>query len=241
MPNGNGEMNRFVPLEGILLVDKPAGITSHDVVDAVRRRFRIRRVGHGGTLDPAATGLLVILVGGATRKAEFLLGADKTYRAVLRLGETTDTLDREGRLIERRPVGEISREQIQAACSRFVGEITQEIPAYSASRIGGQRSYDLARKGLPVPKRFRRVRILSLEVEGIRLPDVDLKVVCSKGTYVRALCADIGRELGCGGHLRALSRTGVGPFTIEQAVSLDGVSAERLIPLSQMPVGKKSG
>lgn len=221
-------------LEGLLLVDKPVGMTSHDVVDVARRRFRIRRVGHGGTLDPAATGLLILLVGRATRKARMLLSADKTYRATLRLGISTDTQDREGRVLRTRPVPALSREQVDVVCRRFVGEIQQEVPAYSAARVKGQRFYDLARAGKPVPRRVRKVHVRQLEVRGLRLPDVDLTITCSSGTYIRTLCADVGEALGCGGHLYALSRTRVGPFALEEAVSLEKMGPEHLLPAERV-------
>lgn len=223
-----------LPLNGLLLVDKPAGMTSHDVVDHVRRRFGMRRIGHGGTLDPAATGLLILLVGGATRHARFLLNADKTYQATLRLGVTTDTQDGEGKTLERREVPPLTAEQIEEVCRKFRGEIEQEIPAYSAVRFQGRRFYDLARAGKTVPHRVRRVRIHALNVTEIHLPEVDLEITCSSGTYIRTLCADLGRALGCGGHLSQLSRTKVGPFTLGQAVTLPSARAEHLVPADRL-------
>ena len=217
-------------MDGLLLVDKPAGVTSHDVVAGIRRRFRIRPVGHGGTLDPAATGLLVLLVGKATRQAASLLGADKTYRATLRLGVTTDTQDGEGRVLESRPVGSLTLDQVEAACARFRGTTEQEIPAYSAGRIQGKRSYLLARAGVAVPRRVRLVTIHELRVLELRLPDVDLEIACSKGTYIRTLCADLGQALGCGGHLHRLRRIRVGSFRIDQAVPFDQARPEQIIP-----------
>ena len=209
-------------------------MTSHDVVDWVRRRFRIQRVGHGGTLDPAATGLLILLVGGATRHARYLLSADKTYLATLRLGLSTDTQDAEGKALETREVPSLTVDQIEAACARFRGDIEQEVPAYSAVRIQGKRFYDLARAGKEVPHRVRRVKVHELKVLAIRLPDVDLRVTCSSGTYVRTLCADIGAVLGCGGHLNRLVRTQVGPFELSQAVKLDAAVPENLLPLDSV-------
>jgi len=219
-------------MDGLLLIDKPAGITSHDAVDFIRRRFQIRRVGHGGTLDPAATGLLILLVGPATRRAATLLGADKTYQATLRLGVTTDTQDGQGKVLETRPVGSFSLTQIQQACSRFLGEIQQKVPAYSAVRVGGKRSYLLARAGIAVPERIRTVRIDELKVLALNLPDLHLEIRCSKGTYIRMLCEDLGAALGCGGHLAHLRRTRVGPFTLDQAVTLEQAGPEHLLPLS---------
>ncbi len=226
-------MNGAKPgMNGILLIDKPAGITSHDVVDEVRRRLRTRRVGHGGTLDPGATGLLILLVGEATRKASSLLETDKSYRATLRLGVTTDTQDAQGRVLETQEVGPIPREQIEGICAQFRGEIEQEIPAYSAVRIDGIRSYALARAGRAIPRRTRRVQVHELKVLEVRLPEVELFVTCSKGTYIRALCADIGKALGVGGHLTRLRRTRVGSFSIEQAVRMDAVQPENILPLA---------
>ena len=221
-------------MEGLLLIDKPEGLTSHDVVDQIRRRFKIRRVGHGGTLDPAATGLLILLVGTATRHARLLLSADKIYHSTLRLGIVTDTQDAQGRVLETHPVGLLERDQIEAVCSRFRGEIQQKVPAYSAVRIQGRRFYDLARSGKPVPSRLRKISVHELQVLDIRLPEVDLKVTCSSGTYVRTLCADIGEALGCGGHLSRLVRTRVGPFTLEQAVRLEDCREKHIFPVSAL-------
>jgi tRNA pseudouridine55 synthase len=201
------------------------------VVDEVRQRFRLRRVGHGGTLDPAATGLLILLLGATTRKAGALLDADKSYLATLRLGVTTDTQDAQGRILETKEVGPIPREQIERICAQFRGQIEQEIPAYSAVRIGGRHSYALARAGVTIPRRTRPVTIHELKVLEVRLPEVDFSVSCSKGTYIRALCADIGAALGVGGHLGTLRRTRIGSFSIEQAVPLEKVKPEDLIPL----------
>lgn len=221
-------------LSGLLLVDKPAGMTSHDVVDWARRRFGMRRVGHGGTLDPAATGLLILLLGPATRHARHLLNADKTYLSTLLLGATTDTQDSEGKLLETRPVGPLTPEQIEAVCVRFRGEIEQQVPAYSAVRVQGKRFYDLARAGQTVPRRIRKVWVHRLLVLEIRLPEVDLEVTCSSGTYVRTLCADLGAALGCGGHLKRLYRTRVGPFALEQSVKLDQAGPEHILPVDKL-------
>lgn len=228
------EISLAPALEGLLLIDKPAGLTSHDVVDRIRRRFRIRRVGHGGTLDPAATGLLILLLGSATRHAKLLLNADKTYLSTLRLGTMTDTQDGDGKVLETRPVGEIPPDRIEQTCDRFRGSIEQQIPAYSAVRVNGRRFYDLARAGRAVPRRLRKVTVHGLEVLNVRLPEVDLKITCSSGTYIRTLCADLGAALGCGGILSRLSRTRVGPFTLEQAVRLDDCGPADILPVSRL-------
>lgn len=222
--------------DGILLIDKPAGITSHDVVDHVRRRFGIRRVGHTGTLDPAATGLLILLLGHATRQARFFLESDKSYLATLSLGITTDTLDAQGQVLKTHPVGLLTPDQIESVCQRFRGEIEQLVPAYSAVQIQGRRSYALARAGIAIPPTHRKVIIHRLEILGIRLPEVDLEISCSKGTYIRSLCADIGEALGCGGHLKALRRTRIGSFSIEQAVKLEEAALQNVFPLEGVPV-----
>ena len=223
--------------DGLLLIDKPSGMTSHDVVDRIRRQFKIRRVGHGGTLDPAATGLLILLLGRATRHARVLLGADKTYEGTLLLGQATDTQDAEGKVLATRDVPPFTRDQIEQACARFRGQIDQEVPAYSAVRIQGKRFYDLARAGQPVPRRVRRVTVHELKLLEIRLPEVDLQVTCSSGTYVRTLCADLGEALGCGGHLKRLGRTQVGPFRLSEAVRLADVRPEHVVPVERLMQG----
>lgn len=216
-------------MDGLLLIDKPGGMTSHDVVDAIRRRLQIRKVGHGGTLDPSATGLLILLLGKATRKASDFLQADKTYRATLRLGVATDTQDSEGRVIETRPVEGIPLEKVHQVLSRFMGSIEQQIPAYSAVHIQGRRSYALARAGIAPPPRTRRVTVHTLKLLDVQWPDLDLEVTCSTGTYVRTLCSDIGAALGTGGHLAALRRTRIGTYTVAQAVPLDRVEAHHAL------------
>ena len=221
-------------MTGLLLIDKPAGITSHDVVDRIRSRFQMRRVGHGGTLDPAATGLLILLLGDATRRAGALLNAEKEYLAILRLGVATDTQDAEGRVLQTREVGPLTPAQIEETCARFRGEIDQEIPAYSATRIQGRRSYELARAGIAIPSRVRRVAIRELTVLQVHLPELDLRITCSKGTYIRALCSDLGTALGCGGHLAKLRRTRIGPFTIDQAVKLEEAGPQHLRTVDEL-------
>ena len=232
-------------LDGVLAVNKPAGWTSHDVVAKIRGLLGGARVGHAGTLDPAATGVLAVLVGRATRIAEHLLEWDKTYRAVLRLGEATDTQDATGTVVARHPVEAITDADIRHAVARFQGQITQMPPMYSAVKVAGVPLYRSARAGRTVEREPRAVTIHALSVDRIDGHDVTLTITCSKGTYIRTLCADIGAALGVGGHLLSLTRTRVGPLTIEQSLTLDDVASrvaagttdELLIPLDAVLSG----
>ncbi len=211
--------------DGVLNVRKPAGWTSHDVVARIRGFLGSAKVGHAGTLDPAATGVLPILVGRGTRIAEFLVDWDKEYRAVLRLGERTDTLDATGRILERRSSAGLTEERILAAVGRFRGAISQIPPMFSAVKVGGVPLYKTARAGRIVDREPRLVTIHELDVLSVRGCDVELRVVCSKGTYVRSLCADIGDALDVGGHLLALERRRVGPLLVDDALSPEEVSS----------------
>jgi len=212
---------------GLLIISKPAGHTSHDVVARVRRLAGQRRVGHAGTLDPLATGVLVVLLGQATRLSEYLTRHDKAYRAVVRLGATTDTDDASGRVLATFE-GELpTRAVIEAALPAFRGAIEQRPPAYSAIKLGGEPMYRRARRGEEAPLASRRVYISRLEISAWTPPELVLEVECSAGTYVRALARDLGGALGCGAHLTGLIRTRSGPFGLEQAVSLDELEAQR--------------
>lgn len=211
--------------DGILNVNKPAGWTSHDVVAKLRGLVKGSKVGHAGTLDPAATGVLPVLVGRGTRIAEYLLDWDKEYRAVLRLGQTTDTQDATGAVLAARSLDGLTEAQIRSAIARFQGRITQVPPMYSAVKVDGVPLYKSARAGRTVERAPRSVEIYELEVLGIAGADVTLRVRCSKGTYVRTLCADIGETLGVGGHLLSLERTRVGPLAVGQALTLDEIGA----------------
>lgn len=209
---------------GLVVVDKPGGMTSHDVVARVRRIADTRRVGHAGTLDPMATGVLLVGVGRATRLLGHLSLHDKDYRATARLGQTTSSDDAEGALLETRPCGGIKPDDVVAAASRFVGDIEQRPPAVSAVKIEGKRAYARARAGEDVVLPPRQVRVEKLVVVDVRehdeVIDVDFEVTCSSGTYVRSLARDIGGFLGVGGHLTALRRTRVGAFGLDRARSL---------------------
>lgn len=214
---------------GVLLVDKDPGPTSHDAVDRVRRVLEIRRVGHTGTLDPFASGLLVLLVGPATRLAEYFHHLDKTYRAVLRLGEETRTHDREGETVRSSESWrEIGRERLTSALAAHTGPIEQRPPAFSAKRVDGQRAHRAARAGEEVELEPVSVTIHEAELLELAPPDARVRFRVSTGTYVRALARDVGRELGCGAHLRELRRTRIGPFEVSRAAGLaelrDGTS-----------------
>jgi len=224
-------------MDGILLIDKPAGPTSHDVVDEVRRRFRLDRAGHAGTLDPPATGLLLVLVNRATRVAEYLEGFDKTYHATVRLGVVTPTDDLASPAAETRAVPDLAPEAIESALARFRGPIRQRPPDYAAIKVQGSRLYALARAGRRVEVPPRDVTIHALDLLAWRTPDLDLAVSCSAGTYVRALARDLGEALGCGGAVASLRRTAAGPFRIEEAIPLDALRGralgEILLPLDR--------
>ena len=207
---------------GILVIDKPAGWTSQDVAAKLRGVFHERRVGHGGTLDPMATGVLPIFIGRATRAAEFAESAEKEYIVGLRLGLVTNTQDTTGEALEEHPVC-VTREEVQAALQRFLGPIEQIPPMYSAIKINGQKLYELARKGKEVARKPRSITIHELELLESGGADYDLRVRCSKGTYVRTLCHDLGAALGCGGCMSSLRRTRAGSFTLEQALTMQQV------------------
>ena len=206
-------------MDGIVIVDKPADWTSQDVTAKLRGVFQTRRIGHGGTLDPMATGVLPVFVGRATRGVEFFEHADKTYEAVLRLGLTTDTEDITGNPLEGKPV-QVTKEQILAVLEQFKGEIQQIPPMYSAIKINGQKLCNLARKGKEVERPARTITIHSLDLLGLDGADVRLRVHCSKGTYIRTLCKDIGEALGCGGCMAALRRVSAGSYCLENAIPL---------------------
>jgi tRNA pseudouridine55 synthase len=211
--------------DGILNVNKPAGWTSHDVVAKVRGLLKEPKVGHAGTLDPAATGVLPVLVGRGTRIAEYLLEWDKEYHAVLRLGQTTETQDATGTVLATRPLDGLTEKQIRDVIAQFQGRITQVPPMYSAVKVDGVPLYKAARAGKTVARDARAVEIHELDVLEIAGPDVTMRVRCSKGTYVRTLCADIGEALGVGGHLLSLERTRVGPLAVGQALTLEEIGA----------------
>jgi len=210
-------------MKGVVIVDKPAGITSHDAVDRVRKLLGERKAGHTGTLDPMATGVLAVCVGEATKIASFLAGDDKVYEATMRLGVRTDTLDMTGQVLaEQQP--RATDADVKAVLAAFAGTITQVPPQYSAVKVRGKALYKWARKGIRVEAPAREVEIREILLQGIELPRVRFSVTCSKGTYIRTLCADMGDRLGCGAALEQLRRTRSGIFREEDAVRLDGDS-----------------
>lgn len=204
-------------MTGLLLVDKPAGMTSHDVVDHLRRATGIRRIGHTGTLDPNATGLLVLCIDKATRLSEHLTGLDKVYEGTMRLGLTTSSYDLDGEILEERPVPDLTLEMLQEKCNKYIGDIEQLPPMVSAVKVGGERLYKLARKGATVERQPRAVTVYDFTVLSYEAPDARVRVACTSGTYVRALCHDVGQDIGCGAVLADLRRTKVGDFELANA------------------------
>ena len=210
-------------IDGILLVDKAEGMTSHDVVALVRRKLGIKKVGHCGTLDPIATGLLLLTVGRGTKVQDLLMAEDKEYAGTFVLGVTTDTQDREGEIIQQRPVPGLDEDQIRAAFDKFKGDFYQMPPMVSAKKHGGVPLYKLARQGKVVEREPRLVHVYRYTIDKIALPEIDFSVLCSKGFYVRTYAHDIGEALGCGAHLKALRRAKSGRFDVANAISVDRI------------------
>lgn len=209
-------------MDGILLVDKPQGFTSHDVVNFIRNRFGIKKAGHAGTLDPMATGLLVLLIGNYTKRSSQFLNDDKEYDATMTIGATSDTGDAWGQV---RPndnkAKKIAQKDIEDIFAGFVGVMDQAVPSYSAKKFKGKKLYELARKGIEVKLDPKKIVIHSLKITGISLPEISFKTSCSKGTYIRQLCVDIGNSMGCGAYLSRLRRTRSGNFEINEAISIE--------------------
>lgn len=224
-------------MKGILLVDKPAGMTSHDVVDRIRRAARMKRVGHTGTLDPAATGLLILCLGPATRLSEHFTGLEKTYEGTMRLGIETVSYDLDGEVVAERPVPELTVEGLQHHCDAFVGPIQQVPPMVSAVRVDGERLYKLARKGEVVDRPSRAVTVRAYDVLSYDPPDARVRVTCSSGTYVRSLCHDVGQVIGCGAVLASLRRIAVGRHHIDDALPLDAFTSPDSVEARLLPMG----
>ncbi len=226
--------------EGILLVDKPQGITSHDVVAKMRRVFHIKKVGHAGTLDPMATGLLLILIGKATKASQYLMSMDKEYVGTVKLGVITDSQDADGEITEERPVPALAEAQVKSEMKTFIGDQYQTPPMFSAKKINGQKLYKLARQGKTVEREPRVIHISRFDLTEFALPELGFIVGTSKGAYVRTIAHDLGERFGCGGHLNKLRRTAVGQFRIEKASTIEELEAmapstlrKQLIPVIQ--------
>lgn len=206
-------------IDGVLLVDKASGMTSHDVVAIARRTLNTKKIGHCGTLDPLATGLLILTLGRGTKIQDLLMAEDKEYIGTLKLGEITDSQDADGQVIETRPVPDLPREQLEAAFAKYKGDFYQLPPMVSAIKKEGVPLYKLARQGKTVEREPRLVHVYAHEIQQVRLPEVDFRVLCSKGFYVRTYAHDIGEALGCGAHLKALRRTKSGKFSVDKAIT----------------------
>jgi len=234
-------MEQFCPLDGALLVDKPAGPTSHDVVESIRRTFRINKVGHCGTLDPRATGLLIIVLGRATKLSEKLLSADKEYTGTVKFGETTNSYDADGEIVSSFPVPPLTLEELNGVAATFVGDFMQVPPMVSAIKLGGVPLYKLARKGFEVERKPRLIHIYSFRFTDYREPLAEFRIACTKGAYVRSLAHELGQKIGCGAHLAGLRRIVSGTFDVANAIphqellklSLDDLE-KRVIPFLKL-------
>ena len=225
-------------LEGVLLVDKPTEHTSHDVVARLRRKLNMRRIGHAGTLDPMATGLMIMLIGKATRISQYLISLDKEYEGTIELGKVTDSQDADGEVIETQPVPPLTEAELRTAMSGFLGDQYQTPPMYSAIKIGGVPLYKAARKGEEIEREPRFIRVMSFDLTAFAPPRFNFRLRCTKGTYVRTIAHDLGRKIGCGAFLAALRRTATDRFNVSQALTLDALEAlslpeieKRLIPI----------
>ena len=219
--------------EGVLLVDKPTGMTSHDVVDRLRRKLQMRRIGHAGTVDPNATGLLILLIGKATKISQFLISLDKSYEGLMRFGQSTDTQDADGEVLEEKPLPpDLDETRLREAMEKFHGDQYQTPPMYSAKKGDGVPLYKMARKGKSVEREPRFIRINSFELTGDWTPpDAPFSMSCSKGTYVRTVVHDLGLQLECGAHLASLRRTRIEDFDVEEALTLEAIAEMSLADL----------
>lgn len=227
-------MQEFSSLDGAVLIDKPAGPTSHDVVDAIRRRFRIKKVGHCGTLDPNATGLLIIVLGRGTKLSEKLMSEDKVYEGIIKFGETTNSYDADGELVSSLPVPPLTLEQLSQAAAEFLGDQMQTPPMVSAVKKDGVPLYKLARKGVEVQREPRLIHIYSFRFTGYQEPLGQFRMACTKGTYVRSIAHELGQKFGCGAHLATLRRVVSGKFDVARALPLD-----QILKLSQGELEKR--
>jgi len=234
-------MHEFTALDGALLIDKPAGPTSHDVVDKIRRKFGIKKVGHCGTLDPNATGLLIIVLGRGTKLSERLMSDDKVYEGTIKFGEATDSYDCDGQITETKPVPPLTLEQLNEACTPFIGDIMQTPPMVSAIKKDGVPLYKLARKGIEVEREARLVHVYNFRFTSYAEPLGQFRLACTKGTYVRSVAHELGQKLGCGAHLTTLRRSVSGKFDVADALPMDTILAlsqsqleQRVIPFLKL-------
>lgn len=227
-------LRTFDQLDGALLIDKPPGPTSHDVVAAVRRKFSLEKVGHAGTLDPNATGLLILLLGRATKLSDKLMSSDKVYEGVARFGEATDSYDSDGEIVSSLPVPPLTVEDLNATAEQFIGDIMQTPPMVSAVKKDGVPLYKLARKGLEVERKPRLIHVYTYRFTAYEEPLGTFRVACTKGTYVRSLVHELGEKVGCGAHLAELRRTASGRFDVADAITLDNALA-----LTSAELGKR--
>ena len=214
--------------DGILIIDKPSGVTSHDIVELIRKKLKVRKVGHSGTLDPVATGVLVLLIGKATKLFSKFVHFDKEYEATLRLGIVTSTGDSQGKILCENEVSHVTEDQIKEVFAQFVGERQQVPPMVSAIKHQGKRLYELARRGIEVDRKPRPIKIYDLKIMRTDLPEIDFYVKCSKGTYIRRLGEEIGEKLGVGGMISRIRRISLGPFHIQEAVRIEDVDESHL-------------
>jgi tRNA pseudouridine55 synthase len=220
-------------LDGVLLVNKPRGITSHDVIAKLRYLLGIKKIGHVGTLDPMATGLLIVLIGRTTKISQYLIDLSKSYEGTMKLGISTDSHDMEGRILENHDVEGISLEGLKNLAGEFLGDQYQVPPMFSAKKVNGQKLYKLARKGKTIDREPRFIHISTFEIADLRDDEVDFSVHCSKGTYVRTLVNDFGERLKCGAHLNRLCRTKIGDFSINDALTMEEISQTPIFELSK--------
>lgn len=238
-------MQEFTALDGAILIDKPAGPTSHDVVDAIRRQFHIKKVGHCGTLDPAATGLLIIVLGRGTKLSEKLMSDDKVYEGTIKFGETTDSFDADGELLSSLPIPPFTVDELNKSAAEFVGDQMQTPPMVSAVKKDGVPLYKLARKGVEVAREPRLIHIYSFRFSAYQGPIGTFRIACTKGTYVRALAHELGQKLGCGAHLATLRRVVSGKFDVAQAIQFEEVMKlspreleKRVLPFLKLAAGQ---
>lgn len=231
-------MNGSQNLEGILLIDKPRDFTSHDVVARLRRKLQMKRIGHAGTLDPMATGLLIVLVGKATKASQYIVSLDKDYEGTIELGKTTNSQDADGEVMATAPVPDLTADEIQKHMNSFIGDQYQTPPMHSAIKVKGVPLYKLAHKGKTVDREPRFIRVHKFELKAYNAPSIEFSLSCTKGTYVRTIAHDLGQRIGCGAHLSALVRTATTQFHLADALPLDEIEslplneiARRLIPV----------